>query len=62
MLSAISLVCTYVIVMVVDALFGFRVSRACELIGLDTATAVVSVWKGTSVRVFAVCVYVGVEG
>ena len=35
-LMAISLTSTYVLVMLVDLLFGFRVSRACELIGLDT--------------------------
>ena len=33
---AISLTSTYFVVMLVDLLFGFRVSRACELIGLDT--------------------------
>ncbi|CAK9004216.1 unnamed protein product [Durusdinium trenchii] len=35
MLTGISLGFTYVIVMLVDFLFGFRCSRACELIGLD---------------------------
>ena len=34
-LCGISLSFTYVIVMLVDFLFGFRCSRACELIGLD---------------------------
>jgi len=34
-LMAISLTSTYFVVMLVDLLFGFRVSRACELIGLD---------------------------
>jgi ammonia channel protein AmtB len=34
-LTGISLGFTYVIVMLVDFLFGFRCSRACELIGLD---------------------------
>ena len=34
-LSGISLGFTYIIVMLVDFLFGFRCSRACELIGLD---------------------------
>ena len=34
-LTGISLGATYVIVMLVDFLFGFRCSRACELIGLD---------------------------
>eukprot|EP00438_Fugacium_kawagutii_P017792 Skav205875 [mRNA] locus=scaffold766:227242:256068:+ [translate_table: standard] len=34
-LSGISLGFTYVIVMILDFLFGFRCSRACELIGLD---------------------------
>ncbi len=33
-LTGISLGFTYVIVMLVDFLFGFRCSRACELIGL----------------------------
>ena len=38
MLMGISLASTYVLVMLVDLLFGFRVSRACELIGLDSLT------------------------